>query len=151
MIDYNKYNFTYVTRQKVERLIELYKSRKRVLILLIAFGAVAVVLLIMLSMNFDSYLSSLFPGFYFANNAQRVPKGNALTFVVFFILILTALYYLSGQWKRIDDKYEIVRKDLIKSMSVSFCKCDKKPCACKEDFIKEMKENKIDLIFYEKA
>ncbi|HHU62895.1 MAG TPA: hypothetical protein GXZ32_01575 [Clostridiales bacterium] len=151
MIDYNKYNFTFSTKEKVKTLIRLYNERKKALIRLGIFAAIAVILIIMLSINFDSYLSSLFPGFYVAGNAQRVPKGNALTFVVFFILILTALYYLSGQWKRIDDKYEIVRKDLIKSMSVSFCKCDKKPCACKEDFIKEMKENKIDLIFYEKA
>ncbi|MDV3427373.1 MAG: hypothetical protein LIR50_09890 [Bacillota bacterium] len=69
----------------------------------------------------------------------------------FIILIILAaaifiFYKLFIEFKKDKDKYEELRKDLIKTISNEFCTC-KNTCTCKDDYIKYMEQKGIDLIF----
>lgn len=75
-------------------------------------------------------------------------KIHTQDIIVLMILLGSAffmyIYYIS--YNKIKSDFEALRKDLKKDIDTEFCKCSQ-PQKCKDEYIEEMEEEGIDLIF----
>lgn len=142
MIDFTALNLTYSTQEKTKKLIKLNHQRKFYQYIMCFFGVLSAVFLLFFFTNADQYADLFLTGPR-QDSASRIDSTN-----LYFMLIFTVSFYVSFlYWKKKKDKFDNIRKDLIKAMNVSFCNCSY-TCSCKERFIKLMKkEEDIDLIF----
>lgn len=139
----------------MKRKTDKIKKYKRDLIILSqrtkkAYALTSVLILIFI-WNIDSYIdysTSVFNNTFTFNNYVPVISLNNFEIFIVIALIISSLYIYSllSQRKKLNDKYEKLRIDIINSLDNEFCHHNQ-PCSCKDDYIKYMDKHNIDIIF----
>jgi hypothetical protein len=142
-----KLNLCYAMQRKREKIMEHKKKLTTYLkYLYIAFFALGLVLA---SMVFNSDHFRISP--VLSGNLFPYLRKSDFTMLHLGSILGAFLFVLSGKYSRLKTKYELLRHDIIKDLdstiiATKICLC-KSDCDCREQFIREMDELDIDIIF----
>ena len=142
-----KLNLCYAMQRKREKIMGQKKRLTKYLkYLYISYFALGLVL-VSLVLNSDHFRMSP------ALSGNLFPYLHKSDFNLLYLGIALGafLFVLSGKYSRLKTKYELLRHDIIKDLdstiiATKICLC-KSDCDCREQFIREMDELDIDIIF----
>gem|GEM_PF-1889485 len=138
---------SYTVQKKTYKLLELKEKvdKKRTSLKLpSAISCLLVFYVFLYNDRYISYATAVFDN----NSSESTVKGFDLFVLVIVAATLFILYILFDEFKKIKNKYDELRKDLIKTINNGFCSCtNSSNCNCRDEYIKDMEEKNIDLIF----
>ncbi len=142
-----KLNLCYAMQRKREKIMDYKKKLTRYLkylyITYFAFGLV----LASIVFNSDHYrISSTL-----SENLFPYLRKSDFTMLYLGVILGAFLFILSGKYNRLKTKYELLRHDIIRDLdstiiATKICLCQG-DCDCREQFVREMDELDIDIIF----
>ena len=142
-LDLSKLSYTVqVKSSKVFKLKEIYDKKRISLNLPIGISGLLLFYVFMYLNRYISYLNDIFEN----NNSKSAIKKLDLIILIIVIATISFLYILLKEFKKAKDNYDKLRIDLIKTINSEFCTC-RNTCVCKDDYIKDMEKEGIDLIF----
>jgi hypothetical protein len=105
--------------------------------------------LVLVSLVFNSEHFKVSP--YLSDNLFPNLRKSDFTLLYLGIILGAFLFVLSGKYSRLKTKYELLRHDIIKDLdstiiATKICLC-KEDCDCREQFVREMDDLDIDIIF----
>lgn len=141
-----EFNPSYTIERKTKRILELKKeldNRKRNLIFPYSFNGFFVCYIIFFGQRYFDYTITTF-----TSPKNTISTLHILDLVVIILLAFSCLIVYSSTIKlnKVKSSYESLRKDIIKMINTEFCSCNKS-CNCKDEYIRGMEKEGIDLIF----
>lgn len=138
-------NLTLTMERKTERIKLLKKRLKFVSPLFrvsVLISSLLIIYIVFIKQNIlTSYISSIF-----LPNASLKPTSTDLLIIKIFIYSIIITIFIWILYSRIFKKYEKLRIDIIDSIDSEFCK-HPQGCKCKDEYILEMDEYDIDVVF----
>ncbi len=142
-----KLNLCYAMQRKREKIMEHKKKLTMYLkYLYIAYFALGLVLVSIVFNSQHFRTSPILSGTLFP-----YLRKSDFTLLYLGVILGAFLFVFSGKYSRLKTKYELLRHDIIKDLdstiiATRICLC-KGDCDCREQFVREMDELDIDIIF----
>lgn len=130
-------NLSYPTQEKTKKLYDL-KDKISNLKPWYYFFAFAFAICVIICLTIVNDFINSFP---YSNISQSDTALITVTFVLFVLF-----YFSQIKLNELKTSYEKLRIDIIKSMGNEFC-THSHPCTCRDDYLRQMHEVGIDLIF----
>lgn len=144
-------NLTLTMQKKTDRIQTLKKVISNLTYQINFTWGLISILILLIYVNFNSYIryaESIFNNTFSINRNGVTESLNTFEIFVIMALILSGIYiYITkSKRKKINQKYESLRLDIINSLDNEFC-YHYQSCSCKDDYIRAMDEYDIDLVF----
>lgn len=139
-------NLSYVVKKKTEKLLDLKSkldNKKSRLMLPYALTGMLVLYVTLFNQRYFNYASAAF------NASNKKIYGLEFLDLTIFILALiniAVLWYSLNQYNKLKSSFQSLKQDIKKSIDNKLCNCSN-CCNCKDEYVKFMESQKIDLIF----
>lgn len=137
---------SYSMEKKTERLLKLRKEldhKRSNLILPYGFIGMFGCYTAWSYQRFLDYALTTFTSYNVSISKLQLIDMTILTLLLFSGYFL---FHSLGKYNRVNSSYQSLRKDIMNTINNEFCNCSK-PCNCKDEYIKFMENQGIDLIF----
>jgi hypothetical protein len=137
--------FSYTIQKKTHKIFELKEEKAK----WNKFCKVAAIIdglllayILLFNNRYISYATDVFDNYKLSNGI----KVFDIIIIIIFAATVLIVYWTIIEYKEAKDAYEQLRNDLINTINYKFCTCSR-TCGCKDEYIKDMEERGIDLIY----
>jgi len=144
-LDFSYSKLSYTVQKKSDTVLvlkEVFDKKRDSLKLPVGMSCLLSFYILLYHNRYISYLNAIFEN----NSSESAIKNFDLIILLIITATISILYLLLKEFKKAKDRYDGLRKDLIKTINSEVCTC-KNTCDCKDAYIKFMEEKGIDLIF----